>query len=171
MRLFFRFARFSDASALRAISEETFRAAYAEFNTEEDMDSYCSEHFSSGNLQREISDPGLKFLLAVEDGEILGYAKLNLLPGKKPGAENPLEIARLYTRVDLIGKGIGKMLVNEAVHFARENNFDSVCVDAWQKNTKAVKFYEREKFVITGTTQFVLGKDVQDDFVMVRSLV
>lgn len=170
MKIIFRFATSSDASALRAISEQTFRSAYAQFNTVEDMESYCSEHFTLENILAEISDPRLKFLLAVEGNEILGYAKLNRAPGKKPGAVNPLEIARLYTRVDLIGKGIGKMLVNEAARFARENNFDSVCVDAWQKNLKAVKFYQREGFEIAGTTQFILGKDVQDDYVMVRSL-
>lgn len=165
-----RFATLSDAEKLRALSEDAFRHAYAAFNTHEDMETYCTEHFSLERITNEIENAQTKFILAIAEEEILGYVKLDLATKLAAGTVRPLELARLYTRVDLIGKGIGRQLVDEAVRYAQENNFDALCLSAWQKNPKAVKFYEREQFVIAGTTQFLLGKDLQDDFVMVRKL-
>lgn len=168
--MFFRFATLSDAKKLRTLSEDTFRHAYAAFNTQEDMETYCAKHFSLAQIEKEIEDAQTKFILALEDDEILGYVKLNHAPELTTGTRKPLELARLYTRVDLIGKGTGRQLVDEAVRYAQENDFDALCLSVWQKNPKAIKFYEREKFVIAGTTQFLLGNDLQDDFVMVRTI-
>jgi diamine N-acetyltransferase len=163
-----RFATAADAAPLRQLSEDSFRAAYTWFNTEEDMTYYVQTSFSLEKIQAELADPALKFLLAVDEEEIVGYVKLSFHTALETNAKNPAEIARLYTRVDLIGKGIGKLLVQEAARFAAANNFDGLCLSVWQQNPKGVKFYQREGFEIVGTTTFLLGKDVQDDFVMLK---
>lgn len=168
MKLAIRRSQISDLNSLRELSIDSFVNAYAAFNTEEDMQYYLSTNFSAEKIQEELSDPNLVFLLAVEQDEVVGYVKLGIDPGTKAGATKPVEILRLYTRPDRIGKGIGKIILGGVEEYARANNHDAICLDVWQKNFRAVNFYQREGFSICGLTQFVLGKDVQDDFVMIK---
>lgn len=163
-----RFASLPDVEELRTLSELAFRNAYSWYNTPENMEFYVRNHFTEEKLAEEISDPSFVYLLAFENNELAGYAKLDLKTTIKTAAKKPLEIARLYTKPELIGKGVGKKLVREVDRFAVENGFDSVCLSAWQKNEKAVKFYQREGFVIGGTLKFLFGTDLQDDFLMIK---
>ena len=117
-------------------------------------------------MRAELTNTDVVILLAEQENQILGYVKL--VPG---GSEDlkfirPIEIARLYSAVHTIGNGIGKKLVAAACDFARKNGYDGVWLGVWQKNFRAVNFYQREGFRITGVTDFKLGDDVQDDFVM-----
>lgn len=170
MQLHIRPAEISDLLLLRALSIESFVKAYASFNTEADMRNYLSDNFSEEKLQQELSDNSLLYLLAFSDEELTGYVKLNLYPGTKGGANNPVEIARLYSHPDRIGKGIGKQILDAVVDYARSKKHDAIVLDVWQKNFRAVNFYQREGFSICGLTQFQLGNDVQDDFVMIKHM-
>jgi ribosomal protein S18 acetylase RimI-like enzyme len=43
-----------------------------------------------------------------------------------------------------------------------------VWLDVWERNTRAISFYERWGFVVVGEQDFVLGDDVQRDLLMAR---
>jgi diamine N-acetyltransferase len=134
------------------------------------MRKYVSENFSEEKLNEELTSEKITMLIGEDKHGIVAYVKLVKSPERKSGAVNPVEIARLYTRTNLIGQGIGKSMLEAVEYYASENGYDAICLDVWQKNFKAVNFYQREGFRICGTTQFVLGNDVQDDFVMIRKI-
>lgn len=161
-----RVATTADLANLRKLAIDAFINAYAVFNKETDMQQYLNENFSEDVLRAELTNPEIVILVAEQENEVLGYVKL--VPG---GSEDlkfirPIEIARLYSAVHAIGNGIGKKLVAAVRDFARKNNYDGIWLGVWQKNFRAVNFYQREGFRITGVTVFKLGNDVQDDFVM-----
>jgi len=170
MQITIRPSQISDLPALRQLSIDSFRNAYAAFNTPANMAHYLLENFSEEKMREELSDRKLCFLLASDNERLVGYVKLNLHPGARGGAENPVEIARLYTEPTLIGKGIGKQILHAVDAYAKTNGHDAVCLDVWQKNFRAINFYQREGFSICGTTRFVLGEDIQDDFIMIKRL-
>lgn len=184
MQVSIRKAELSDAESLRRLSIDSFVNAYAVFNTKEDMEQYLAENFSEKTIAEELVDPNVVFLVAMsetpataggventgDNSHLVGYVKLNL-SRQLPGSTRPLEIARLYTDTKLIGQGIGAQILRAVEKFAYDNNFDSVCLDVWQKNYRAVNFYQREGFSICGTTQFKLGNDIQDDFIMIKKLI
>lgn len=159
-----------DLSALRELSIRSFVTAYAAHNTEEDMEQYLRENFSEETLASELSDPRFVYLLAMEGTQISGYIKLDCAVVQKEFGRRPIEIARLYTDPVLLSKGIGHRMIDAAVEFARSENHDVIWLGVWQNNFRAVNFYQREGFRIFGIVKFVLGKDVQEDFVMTRSL-
>ncbi|MFM2016478.1 MAG: hypothetical protein RL007_134 [Bacteroidota bacterium] len=161
-----RVASTADLLELRQLAIDAFVNAYAIFNKETDIQQYLAENFSEEVLRAELTNPDVVILLAEQENQILGYVKL--VPG---GSEDlkfirPVEIARLYSAVHVIGNGIGKKLVAASFDFARANNYDGIWLGVWQKNFRAVNFYQREGFRITGVTVFKLGDDVQDDFIM-----
>lgn len=157
-----------DVQVLQQLAISAFMSAYREFNTEENMTAYLAENFSEEKLLKEI-EAG-QILLGIEDEKIVAYAKLVMPDATKIPDHHPLEIARLYTDVALIGRGLGKQMLAAIDEEARRRGCDSVCLDVWQKNFRAINFYQREGFRITGLTRFRLGEDVQDDFVMLRDL-
>ena len=148
----------------------SFVNAYEAYNTPEDMLNYLATHFTIENVSAELSNPEMLFLVATQNDNLVGYTKLLFKTEYEVKATRPLEIARLYTRVDLIGGGIGKKLVAEAATYGKANGFDAICLGVWQRNPGAVRFYQREGFEIAGTTTFVLGTDVQDDYIMIHKL-
>lgn len=160
----------SDLPALRNLSIAAFTHAYAAFNTEADMKNYLANHFSEDAMLAEQNDPSLHFLLAFQNDELVGYAKLDLESKPQGKAVRPIEIARLYTKPELIGRGIGKQMIAAVETYARKNGFDAIWLGVWQRNFRAVNFYQREGFRITGLTQFLLGDDLQDDFVMMKKV-
>lgn len=170
MSISIRTARYSDEVSLRELSIASFVHAYAAHNTETDMQNYLATHFSEQAIQAELSDPSLCFLLAFEQEELVAYAKLVVADSGRIPDHKPIEIARLYTKPELIGGGIGVQMIKAIAEIAGAKGCDSICLDVWQKNFRAINFYQREGFRICGLTQFRLGDDLQDDFVMIRYL-
>ena len=66
---------------------------------------------------------------------------------------NELYLDTLVTHPSYRSKGIGSILVNKACSF---NGCDSIIVEVFSKNTKAIKFYEKNGFVITKKHKFSL---------------
>lgn len=168
MELTCRFAKASDVKELQKLAVDSFSSAYASFNTEENMKRYLSENFSEKKLLNEITAG--EILLGLHNNSIVAYAKLVKPDASKIPGQIPLEIARLYTDKQLVGQGIGVGMMDAIVAEALNRGCDSICLDVWQKNYRAVNFYQRQGFRIIGLTQFQLGNDVQDDFVMIRYL-
>lgn len=79
-------------------------------------------------------------------------------------------MARLYADKKYHGHGIGRELMKKCIELAREQNMESVWLDVWQKNIKAIEFYKKAGFLITDTWVFILGKDRQNDYIMEMSL-
>jgi len=57
-----------------------------------------------------------------------------------------------------------------AIRIARKKNFDFVWLGVWEKNMKAVKFYQRNGCVEFDKHIFKLGNDAQTDIMMKLTL-
>ena len=53
----------------------------------------------------------------------------------------------------------------------RSRGADALWLLVYQDNARAIAFYEKSGFRRAGTAQFRLGRRVDDDWVMVRSVV
>lgn len=53
-----------------------------------------------------------------------------------------------------------------AIAFASEHQHDYIWLGVWQQNEDAIAFYKKMGFAIVGTDTFLLGKDLQLDWVM-----
>lgn len=167
-----RTAAITDAETIATISRETFYNAYAAYNTAENMQMYMQQFFSIDKITEDFSDENIIYLLAYDDNNIAGYAKLKdkSVPETRLSSDNVIEVARIYSAVNKISTGIGSKLLNESIAIANKRNRNFIWLDVWQQNVKAVKFYERFGFDKFGTYHFILGDDVQDDWLMAKKL-
>ena len=171
MNLSIRLATKEDAVLIADISRKTFYDTFAPDNTEEDMDKFLNEQFTRGRLMMEVGAPENIFLLAYLDGEIAGYVKLR--EGKDPlelDGLQALEIARLYVLEAFLGKHIGAALMKESISIAREKGKQVVWLGVWKENKRAIDFYTRWGFEKFGECDFLLGDDLQRDWLMKKHL-
>jgi ribosomal protein S18 acetylase RimI-like enzyme len=158
-----------EARLIARISHQTFYDTFASDNRPEDMRKFLTEQFTLGKLILEVSDPANTFFVAEEHSSIAGYAKLR--DGRVPEAIRNfscLEIARLYALAPYIGKGVGSILMQHCINYARQKDKEFVWLGVWEKNQRAIEFYHRWGFQKFDETDFLLGDDIQNDWLMWR---
>jgi ribosomal protein S18 acetylase RimI-like enzyme len=171
MNLTLREATPDDAALIANISQLTFQHTFAAANTPEDMHFFLTQQFTRGKLMLEVGKPDLCFLLAYAGDEVAGYVKLrNAPPPPESGLASGLEIARLYAMPGMIGKGVGTLLMQAAITAARDAGKDGVWLGVWESNQRAIAFYHRWGFQKFGEVDFLLGTDLQRDWVMGKKL-
>jgi ribosomal protein S18 acetylase RimI-like enzyme len=171
MGIFIRYATTEDAALIADISHQTFYDTFAADNTKEDMDKFLREQFTKGRLMLEVGSRENTFLLAYHEEEVAGYVKLRdgKLPEELKGV-SALEIARIYVLKDFIGKGVGAALMKRCLAIARENGKQFLWLGVWERNGKAIDFYTRWGFEKFGECDFLLGDDIQRDWLMKKPL-
>jgi ribosomal protein S18 acetylase RimI-like enzyme len=161
-----------DALVIADLSRETFYNAFASANTKADMDKFMNEVFTREKLMAELDLPNNIFLLAFNGDEVAGYARLRdkSIPETTLGTDNILEIVRIYAVSSETGKGTGSVLMNESIARARKKNREYIWLGVWEKNERAIRFYERFGFKKFGEHDFILGNDVQTDWLMMLKI-
>lgn len=162
----------ADAAIIAGLSRETFYNAYASFNTKANIEKFMNEVFSREKLISELYLPDNIFLIAYENDNAVGYVRLKdkAIPEAELHSTNVIEIARIYTLTNNIGKGIGSRLMEECISIGAGRQREYIWLGVWEKNLKAIKFYERFGFIKFGEHVFVLGDDIQTDWLMMKKL-
>lgn len=162
----------NDALQLAHISRTTFYEAFADQNTEADMELHLKEYYSIDKMKAELEDPMVCFFLAYSDKELVGYLKMSRhsKPKEETSLDAPIELERIYTLNKMIGKGVGKFLMQTAFASALENGNKTIWLGVFQKNETAISFYTKWGFEIYSEHEFVVGKDIQTDWLMKKLL-
>lgn len=164
-------AQKEDASLIAAISRETFYDSFAEQNTAEDMELFMERQFSTALLMEELFDASNIFFLAMHEEEPAGYIKMKPgTPIELADANNAIEICRFYARKNMIGKGVGKAMMLHAVQCAKSIHSNTIWLGVWEHNKRAIDFYTSFGFRKFSAHDFVLGKDVQRDWLMKKEV-
>lgn len=168
-----RHAELGDAKLLTDLSYTTFWDAFAHHpkNAPDDLAHYMRQAFSLEQITAELAEPGSIFLIAEIDGKPAGYAKL-IIGSIEDGitAEKPIELARLYSHQEHLGKGVGQNLMDASFELARNGDHDVMWLGVWEFNPRAQRFYERNGFRQVGKHTFQLGSDPQTDLLMQKEL-
>jgi ribosomal protein S18 acetylase RimI-like enzyme len=160
-----------DATLVADLSRQTFYDTFAPENSKADMDKFMNQQFTRGKLMLEVGTSDNTFLLAYYEKEIAGYVKLReSRPPKSLQYDQALEIARLYAVTGLIGKGVGSYLMQVSLDVAREKGKEAVWLGVWEKNARAISFYTKWGFQKFDDTYFLLGDDMQRDWLMYKAV-
>ncbi|MDA8020018.1 MAG: GNAT family N-acetyltransferase [Thermoanaerobaculia bacterium] len=168
-----RVATLHDSETLTLLAERTFRAAFADQNTTEDMDAYVQDAFSQEAIRRELEDDTSTFLLAfaADRNEPIGYAKLRAgAPVACVSGPDPIELQRIYADPTVLGRGVGAALVRAVMDTARSLGHRTLWLGVWERDARAISFYESWGLETVGNQVFQLGSDDQVDLVMQCSL-
>lgn len=152
---------------LQRISKQTFFETFAASNSNEDMEQYLRENFSSEKLAAELVEKESEFYFAKSGYDIIGYLKVNFGQAQTEVKDpKSLEIERIYVVKEYHGKKVGQVLFAKAIEVAKEHDFDYVWLGVWEKNDNAISFYRKNGFVEFAKHIFKLGDDEQTDLMM-----
>jgi diamine N-acetyltransferase len=160
-----------DAPALTALAAATFRETYAVANDPAVFDEYVARAFTVESFARALADPRCEVHWLLNDGEPVGYVRLNLAGAQtEPDLGGGLEVQQIYVLAEHQGHGLGGTLVGLAVEAARRHRLGHVWLGVWERNDNAIGFYRRHGFEPFGEHVFRLGDEEQRDLLMRRDL-
>ncbi|WP_316792597.1 GNAT family N-acetyltransferase [Pedobacter frigoris] len=165
-------AGLEDLHTLQNIGRNTFFETFAESNTDEDMQQYLAVNFSLNKLSAELAENDSHFYIAFDGDEAVGYLKVNAGQAQTELREDhSLEIERIYVLSTHHGKKVGQLLYEQSLDVAGELGKSSIWLGVWEKNLKAIRFYEKNGFVAFDTHIFKMGDDEQTDLMMRKELI
>ncbi|GAB4014627.1 GNAT family N-acetyltransferase [Spirosoma koreense] len=169
-----RLATPSDAAPLTELSATTMRDTFGPpYNPTDLVEEYIQSAFSVPALTAELADPRATFfLLEQPDGTPIGYAKLRRhAPPRRMTERNAVEIQRIYLSQRQIGQGQGRLLMEHCLDWAQTQGYAAVWLGVWERNERAIAFYERMGFTRFGYHYFQFGSERQRDFWLQKQLV
>lgn len=172
MNLSYKFCDLKDLVILVEISTKTFVSAFEKLNNPEDFKAYMDIAFSKEQLKKELLNENASFYFVYNDKELVGYFKLNKKEAQtEPFGNTSFEIERIYVLDKFQGQQIGKKMLLHIFEIAKQENISFIWLGVWEKNTAAIRFYERHGFVKIGTHPYYIGNDKQTDWLMRLDLV
>jgi ribosomal protein S18 acetylase RimI-like enzyme len=166
-----RLATEKDAELITDLSRKTFYDSFAADNTKDNMDKFMNEQFTKQKLLDEVKQPWHIFFLAFVSDEPVGYVKMrdSSVPAELVN-QSCIEIARIYSVQHKMGKGVGRMLMQTCHDIANQKKKKILWLGVWEKNQRAIDFYTKWGFEKFGEQNFILGDDVQRDWLMKKNL-
>ncbi|AMW06183.1 GNAT family N-acetyltransferase [Gemmatimonas phototrophica] len=162
-----RIASAVDAATLSVFARRVFHDTFAADNDPADMALYLDYAFSESKQRGELADPARVCLLVEHEGVLVAYASVFRGSGNEQvTAGHPVELERFYVDGAWHGRGVAAPLMAAVREVALEWGGDALWLGVWERNPKAIRFYEKQGFERVGAQTFTLGADVQRDAVM-----
>ncbi|MBA3664654.1 MAG: GNAT family N-acetyltransferase [Bacteroidetes bacterium] len=154
-----------ETKKLREVCVNSFSETYEHLNTPENFRKYVETNFSIHRLEEELENENSFTYLLYYRGEIAGYLKLNTGDAQTENISGRcLEIERIYVLKKFQGRKAGQLLLKKSIAKGRALKKEFIWLGVWEKNKKAIEFYEKNNFIKFDTHIFTLGEDNQVDF-------
>ena len=162
----------ADAAELSKLAEQTFRVAFSDLNTPENMDLHCSSSYSTSIQAAEIVNPAVDTIVAESQGRLVGFAQMHFDPDSPDCVTlaPSVELRRIYVDRSFHGTGLAHDLMARVLQTAAIHDSEALWLGVWEQNPRAIRFYGRLGFSEVGDHAFLLGNDPQRDLIMVRRL-
>lgn len=172
-------ATLADIDRLTNLSASTMREAFGPpYNPADLVEEYVQSNLTVPMLISELADPySTFFLVESPDGTAMGYAKLRQqapprqMPKLIRQAGKSIELQRIYLSQTYVGQGQGRQLMNHCLTWARTQGYAVVWLGVWERNTRALAFYEKIGFTRFGFHYFQFGSERQRDFWLYKQLI
>lgn len=138
--LIVRTATEGDLVAVNRLLVETWHDTYDSLLGVEKVTQITTTWHAIAKLAEQIAAPDSSFLVAEEQGVIIGHAVGHVRP------HHEMMLARLYVLPAHQRRGIGARLLSELV--ARQPGCARIIADVEPDNVNAVSFYRRQGFIV-----------------------
>ncbi len=108
------------------------------------------DFWNASVLKSELLGEHKKYLVAKQNGEIVGFAGM---------LQNPpeMEIMNIVIKKQERKKGIGAFLLNKMLEIAENNKIETIFLEVHEKNVAAKKLYEKAGFCEIGMRKNYYG--------------
>ena len=110
-----------------------------------------SDYYSLENCEQELSNEFKHYIVAQDNGEIVGYAGIMLI-------QDQAELLRIAVNNEHRKKGIAKLLLNYLLDYLKEKNVLEIFLEVNENNTTAINLYKSFNFVTIYTRKDYYGE-------------
>lgn len=161
----------ADVQLLSNLSSVTFHETFKGTCTDEDLAGFIDASYNANQILNELQDVNDLFFLAFIDMKPVGYLKMKEEESEIPviKAHKSLEISRLYVLKEYHSQKVGAALMEFALNYGSQNNFEVLWLGVWEHNERAKAFYNKYCFKDTGFSHsFPIGNTPQTDIWLMR---
>jgi ribosomal protein S18 acetylase RimI-like enzyme len=160
-----------DAEALAYLGAATFMATFAFDHPGQPMMEHLRQEHSAEYYASALRDPANDILIGETPlGAPVGYAMVT--PPSHPTYQQngDIELKRIYLLGPWQGGGNGRDLLNRVFAVAEERRTKRLLLSVYEKNVRAIAFYEQAGFAAIGETIFMVGPVPFRDLVYARNM-
>ena len=126
-----------------------------------ELEKECFADPWSQNAITEAAEYGTVFLLAEQDGKILGYL------GMKPVLDEGY-ISNVAVTSSARGKGIGSALLEKLTSYAKENGIKTISLEVRPSNAPAIALYEKFGYKQVGRRKNFYSHPTEDGLILTK---
>jgi diamine N-acetyltransferase len=145
-------ADIKDSHLLSDLARQTFIESHGNSAKAEDINSYIAE-------KKELINERNSYHLIFHTNQPAGFSNIIL---NFPYADSPLEniakLERIYILKEFYEFKSGQQLLDFNVNLAKENRQHAMWLYVWKENPRAIRFYEKNGFIITGSHDFKISE-------------
>lgn len=139
---------------------ETFRQAYENVHTPENIDTYCAENFTVEQAKTQLYQKQIMCKIAYKDQSPVGFYTLNFKACPFSLGGSSAELKQIYILKREFGTGLGRELFDDAVDTFKVQNIEWMWLSVSDWNTRAQDFYKKLEFEKLGCgPTFEVGTD------------
>ena len=142
-----------DIPGIQAVARIAWPDAYAGLMPVDQVGYMVDMHYRSEVLREQMQARGHQFILVLRDGELAGYASLEINHGNP--AEMMIHNACLLPGSQ--GMGLGQALLDHLARRALKKGQEAMKLNVFHKNNQAIRFFEKYGFRITGHEEKDIG--------------
>lgn len=164
-------ATIADAATLAQFAAAAFWDTYRDIDEAEDIADYVAQNLRPEAMEHVLRDPRSTTLLGEVGSTLAGYAVLSHadIPSCVAGPA-PIELARFYLGQEFIGQGLGAQLMLETHAEAWRQGARTIWLGVYDRNLRAIRFYERFGFKKVGDKEFLFGGKIYMDPIYASSV-
>jgi ribosomal protein S18 acetylase RimI-like enzyme len=164
--LHIRRATLDDAQLLSELSAVTFSDTFRGNCTDEDLQYFINQFFNEMLIFKELQNLNDFYFIASIDKQAVGYIRMkeDVSDVEIVNQHKSLELKRIYVLKEYHSQKVGASLMNFALQFSVENDYEILWLGVWEHNEKANAFYANYGFINSGITHpFPIGNTPQTD--------
>jgi len=151
MKIEIRRAKLGDEKILAYIQIESWKFAFADIISSEDMERYTDIVKAEAMYENVLKSSYAEVSILEIDGKphcIAAWSK-----ARNPQFSDCAELICIHSLCDKWGKGYGSMMMNHIIDEIKKSRYNSMLLWVFEKNTRARTFYEKHGFELTDNTE------------------
>ena len=159
------------AEQLANLQAETFRQAYSDVHSSEDIETYCLVHYVTEVAAMDLSSKETACCIGLLDSRPSGYYMVKHRACPITLEDKSSELKQIYVLSSAYGRGLGQALFDHAIATVRSSGSAWVWLCVSDLNYRAQAFYRKLKFTKLGPGPMLdIGKDILTSSILAKDL-
>jgi len=161
-----------DVEVLALLGRLTYVESHGHFiKDKNDLANYINSTFSISKTKQDLNNLNNRFYIIYVDSLPVGYAKLMLkIKNENIASLNKCRLDKIYILNEFIPMKIGLQLLTYVEEKAKELQLDTIWLSVYNKNLRAIRFYEKNEYINVGELNFLVNGTIYENIVFSKKI-